>query len=274
MLTTQKLVFAGDNVYLYHFENPVAYGSKEGVKKRKTEDFIENIKVEESKEQMRARALNRAKNKVILLTNTNYNKWKNPETGEYFKSVYLVLTFKQNITDIKYANREFSKFIQRLNYHITKLKKSYLKYVWTIEFQKRGAIHYNVIIFNMPYIENDTLQEIWKHGYIDIQEIKDIGNVGSYISKYISKTFDDKRLHGEKCYAVSRGLKKPLIIRNIRDINFFLTMLEVDKAVYKTSYKNDHQGEVDVFQYDLRNGPYSYEDFQAVFALKYGTGVE
>ena len=272
MRTTQKLVFAGDTVYLYHFEKPITYGEK--TKKKKKTEIEECTKTERpTKEENRKRAMWRARSKMILTTNSNFDKWKD-KNKKNCKSVFLTLTFAENITDVEEANYEFTKFIQRLNNHITGYKKSYLKYVNAIEFQKRGAVHYHCILFNMPFIKKEVIEGIWGHGYIFINKIDNANGVGKYISKYVTKSFDDKRLYGKKCYFISRGLKQPLIIRNIRDINFFLQMLPLDNVSYKTSYKSDYLGEVDVFQYDIKNGEYSYEDFQSVFAMKYGSGVE
>ena len=142
MKTTQKLVFSGDTVYHYHFEKPVNYGEKiEKNKKVEVEDeYVEKEKP--TKEDNRKRAMWRARNKMILTTNSNFNKWKDKD-GKECKSAFLTLTFEENIIDIKRANYEFTKFIQRLNNHITGYKKSYLKYVNAIEFQKRGAVHYH-----------------------------------------------------------------------------------------------------------------------------------
>ncbi len=272
METTQKLVFAGDTVSLYHFEKPITYGEKTVNNKKKiVEEFSESVK--STKEENRARTMREARNKMILYINANFDKWKD-EKGKPFNSVFLTLTFKENITDITEANYEFKKFIQRLNNHITGYKKSYLKYVNAIEFQKRGAVHYHCVLFNMPFIPKGIIEDIWGHGYIFINKINNASGVGKYISKYITKSFEDKRLWGKKCYSISLGLKKPTIIRNIRDINFFLQMLPLDNVSRRVSYTSQYLGEVDVFEYDIKNSNYSYEDFQAIFAMKYGSSVE
>lgn len=269
-LTTQKLVFAGDTVYLYHFEKPIAYGPKDPKKKKKGDPFV---KIETTKEENRKRAMWRARGKMVLLVNTNYGKWKMDDV-EYFNPVFLTLTFAENVTNIKEANYEFTKFIQRLNNHIMGKKGSYLKYVNAIEFQKRGAVHYHCVIFNMPFIKKGIIEDIWGHGFIFINKIKESNVIGLYISKYITKAFDDKRLYEEKCYFISRGLKQPLVVCNIRDINFFISFLPIDKPVRITSYESEYQGQVDVFQYDLRKGNNSYESFQNLFAMKYGPIVK
>jgi len=64
---------------------------------------------------------------------------------------FLTLTFKEDIRDQRIANRLFSKFIQRVNYHLGKRTK----YLAVVEFQdkkRKGVIHYHVIFFNVPYL--------------------------------------------------------------------------------------------------------------------------
>lgn len=62
----------------------------------------------------------------------------------------------------------------------------------------------------MEYTESSILQEVWGNGFIKINKIDDIDNVGAYICKYLTKINSDSRLKGRKCYFNSRGLKKPV----------------------------------------------------------------
>ena len=128
------------------------------------------------------------------------------------KTKFLTLTFKDNIDDISYTNYEFNKFIKRLNFSLYNTKKQQLKYLAVWEKQKRGAIHYHIIFFDLPYIKNNDLQEIWGHGFIKINKIdvdsKD--NRGRYVSKYFSKDIDDKN-YKQKAFFKSQNLKLPTI---------------------------------------------------------------
>lgn len=124
---------------------------------------------------------------------------------------FVTLTFKENMQDISYCNIEFMKFIKRLNYYLYKTKTQKIKYLATWEKQKRGAIHYHVIFFDFPYIENDRLQQIWEHGFIKINKV-DVDskeNRGRYISKYFGKDLDIKE-HKKKAFFKSRNLKLPV----------------------------------------------------------------
>lgn len=127
---------------------------------------------------------------------------------------FITLTFKENIEDVSYTNKEFSKFIRRLSYYLYKDKKMHLRYIAVWEKQERGAIHYHIIFFSLPYIPNDKLQEIWGNGYVKINKIDvdSIENRGRYVSKYFSKNVDVKD-YKQKSFFKSQNLTQPTIRR-------------------------------------------------------------
>src|SRR5690625_1709408 len=103
----------------------------------------------------------------------------------------MTLTIKQNIKYQKTANYEFKKYIQRLNYRVTGQKRAILKYTAVVERQRREAIHYHVIFYNLPYTPFNELLDVWQNNSgqrgLRINAITEIDNVGSYVVKYISK---------------------------------------------------------------------------------------
>lgn len=122
---------------------------------------------------------------------------------------FLTLTFAQNVTDIKAANREFSKFMRRLNRSVYKSDSTLLRYLAVWERQKRGAIHYHVVLFGFPYMPKRELQAVWGHGFVKVNRIAvdQRMNVGRYISKYFSKDVEDG--YKLKKYFRSQNLKLP-----------------------------------------------------------------
>ncbi|MCO5447803.1 Rep protein [Enterococcus faecalis] len=161
---------------------------------------------------------------IARLVDTNFDN----------KTKFLTLTFKENIQEIDYANNEFKKFIKRLNYYIYHNKKAYLKYLATWEKQKRGAIHYHIILFNFPYISFQQLTLIWGHGYLLINKIDvdSIENRGRYVSKYFDKELEFKE-HKKKAFFSSRNLKKPKIKQSLVDKPFELSDQTV---IYSNEY--------------------------------------
>lgn len=122
---------------------------------------------------------------------------------------FMTLTFKENIQDIAATNDEFKKFIKRLNYHVFKTKKSQIKYLATWEKQKRGAIHYHIILFSFPFVPYERLVAIWGHGHhvwINKIDVDAAENRGTYISKYFDKDLDIKE-HKKKAFFKSQNLK-------------------------------------------------------------------
>lgn len=172
--------------------------------------------------------LKSAKN-IMQIVKYNVGQYKK-QNGSKFPPVFLTLTFADNVQDWKYANREFSKFIQRLNYRVYGEKCTKLAYVGVPELQERGAIHYHVLFFNLPYIDKTEVESLWGLGYTRI-EVEKVGNMkgeslGKYITKYMVKQFyskdkngkdlfyyDKEMWEGKKVYFASRNLYRPSVFK-------------------------------------------------------------
>ena len=143
---------------------------------------------------------------IARLVDTNFDN----------QTKFLTLTFRENIQDIEYTNNEFKKFIKRLNYDLYKTKTTHLKYLATWEKQKRGAIHYHIILFQFPFISIKRLTTIWGHGFVKINKIDvdSIENRGRYISKYFDKDLELKE-HKKKAFFKSRNLKLPIVTKHL-----------------------------------------------------------
>lgn len=219
----KKVIIAGNVIEVYEYEKSVQFGYKDTIKNSKGRGSIASV---DDKEKNREKVLSRARKDLRRIINCNIQKY----------SKFLTLTFKDNVQDLDYANYEFKKFILRLNYHYG-IK---VKYTAVIEFQKRGAIHYHCILYNLVQkINVQELQEIWKHGFIKINSIDNVDNVGAYVCKYMTKT-DDDRLLGRKMYFNSRGLNKPQEIKE-PDLIAQLQKSLLDQAPkYENTFKNDY----------------------------------
>lgn len=193
------------------------------------------------------------RNQVRRLACANFNS----------NSKFITLTFddkkvSHDIRDVKQCNNEFKKFIKRLKYH---LKLDFIKYIAVIEFQDkngRGAIHYHCLI-DIPSISFLELQNIWGLGFIFIENISDVDNVGAYLVKYMTKETADIRLQKEKAYLVPKGLDKPIEFTD-NDLKFFKKLhdkyivplhLENIEPVYTSTYDTDVLGNCKYTQYNL-----------------------
>lgn len=164
---------------------------------------------------------------------------------------FFTLTFKENITDINIAYDELKKFKMRLKYYLKKEHQGReLKYVVVVEFQKRGAVHFHMLC-NLPYIPAKKLAELWGNGYIKINKIETVDNVGSYVVKYMGKDFKDDRLKGRKRYNRSRNLVEPKEITEKEKVTELVAQLPVDKKVFEKTFDNEFVGSVHYQQFNL-----------------------
>lgn len=179
---------------------------------QKRMDVIEKERQEQDRQNLQT-SLERMVEGIKRSINTNIGNW-----GEHFP-LFMTLTFKQHIKDHAEGNKEFKDFIKRLNYKVTDKKKVVLKYTCVIERQKRKAIHYHVIFYNLSYVPLNQLLEVWQNGNdqkgLRINPIKEIDNIGSYVVKYISKEIQSMKNGGEgkrekekTIHFQSHGLKK------------------------------------------------------------------
>lgn len=99
-----------------------------------------------------------------------------------------VLTYEENMTDPKRLYKDFDKFIKRLRY--TYKDKSSIDYLCVVEPQGRGAWHCHVLLrFNdldKVYIENSELRKLWGFGFVTVKSLKDVDNIGAYLSAYLA----------------------------------------------------------------------------------------
>jgi hypothetical protein len=173
-------------------------------------------------------------------------------------SKFITLTFKDtkdfDIKSVRECNHQFTLFIKRL-------KNTYpsLEYVSVIEFQDlhdRGAVHYHMIC-NLPFIKKVELEKIWKNGYLKINAIDKVDNIGAYVVKYMTKENADTRLQGLKAYNCSTGLERPLEVKSwvdggetIRNLENLYHLTE-KKAVYSSEYHSEECGHISYLQYNL-----------------------
>jgi len=246
-----KYVISGSVIERYTYEKNQFVGFEPKNKNGKNSNGLKS-------DENRGISLGRAR-KIVMRT-INSNQCLNK---------FLTLTFEENITDLNYSNNELKKWIKRVNYQVFKTKKSEMRYVAVIEFQKRGAVHYHILC-NLPYIDVNSLAETWGHGFIKLNRIKgdkkrfgsdECDNVGAYVCKYMTKDNDDERLKGRKSYLMSQNLDKPQEIYvgiNEKDLLEQVYGLEpfwyckLNETNYSSAYTNDFTGTVLYNQFNLK----------------------
>ena len=233
--TNRKLIISGNIIEEYLYDNPRPFNLISDQKKSKGEGVRRTISNEEKKE-IEVRTGMRAKRNLRRLVNANYKEWQNTD-GSTEMQKFLTFTFAKNEKDLAKANNIFTDFIKRLNYSVFKVNRNYLKYVAVHEIQKRGAIHYHAIFFNLPYMKNDRIAEIWGQGFTKPKRITSIKNVGNYLAKYLSKQEHTARQYGQKRYFSSRGLKLPVRVRNQDKATAIATLISNQTPTYEKESK-------------------------------------
>jgi len=251
-----RAVIAGHIIRLYKYNDlQVCQKGKTCEGRKKRED-----RTVEDKQEDRKRNLWRARNALIDTINTNADRpW-----GERLK--FFTMSFKEDIFDLKEANREFNKFIKRLEYHI----KRKVHYTVIARFQdgrrpggkvggRDGVIHYHALFYDLPFVPHEKLTTIWGRGFVWINAIDDVDNVGVYmVEGYMGKEMDDERLNGQKHYWSSRGLAKPAVMYGREDLKAKLG-LQGREPVKRKVYVSEYVGVVVYEQYNLRREGKDYE---------------
>ncbi len=229
-----KLIISGKKAELYEYEAPIRIGRKKArkISKRRTkQEIMTEVRLNERSafqmEIIRDFSLRRTRARITRLIDSN------PDL-----KVFITLTFADNITDLKEANAIFKKFILRLKY-----KQKNFKYLAVPEFQKRGAVHYHLLI-NFE-IANDELAKIWQQGFVMINRVKHVNNLGLYISKYVGKSLFDIRYFGMRKILASKNLEQPIVITVFKEVKeFFLTAVGNIPPLFDKSYRSDWFGKI------------------------------
>lgn len=248
-----KIIHCGDTYQIYKFDKTRSKENKKdrdipilpkvSIKDIDTDNLYKPDRVEEVKPILLSNAI-RSNLNCQRIAKANRDSWES----------FITLTFKENITDIVYANKIFNAWVS----NVRKLKKDF-KYIAVPEFQKRGAVHYhilsnlgkedtNIVIPQKERTEKTkdltTLFDVkyWSRGFARVDFIKgDYKKIYSYICKYMTKDIDDK-LFGKHRYFNSQNLNKPreefLDLSNERDLKHFNDIINNSSIDYSSQYKD------------------------------------
>lgn len=145
------------------------------------------------------------------LINNNFIGGKN--------ELWITLTFGKNkIYNANDLYPIFTNFMKRLRYHFKDLK---LDYIYVPEPHEKGDWHIHLLLKSDKdlYIKNSKLNEIWGNGFVKVNRLQDVDNIGAYVSAYLTNIKDGEetkkgaRLHlypaGHQLYRYSKGILKP-----------------------------------------------------------------
>lgn len=127
-------------------------------------------------------SLRKTFNRLRELINTNFSGLSN--------ELFITLTYRGDLqtNDTERVYKDFKKFVMRLKYRFK--GKSSIDYINVLEPHASGNFHMHVLVrFNdleTVYIPNEDLREIWGNGWVTIQSLKEVDNIGAYVSAYLS----------------------------------------------------------------------------------------
>lgn len=189
-----KALVCGDTVELIFYSVPIHTDYERTHKINRKEKTIDNDP------EKRLDNLYRARGNIRRLI------WCNQ--GKYTK--FVTLTYKNTVLDIKKVRRDIQTFVQNMS------RKGYeMNYLYVLENQKerglkennQGSLHIHMVIFIEKFIPFEDIEKSWNKGFVNIQAIEDIKNLGAYVCKYLTK--DNISEFGKRSYSCSLNLKRP-----------------------------------------------------------------
>lgn len=118
-----------------------------------------------------------------------------------FHATFITLTYGQEFPSPTVAKRHMDNFLKRL-----RRRWLYSSGFWRFEFQKRGAPHFHLLLFGLPFVPKDTIAKWWANTiglqfqdtssgeprapFTRIEAIRSHRKAAAYVSKYVAKCDD------------------------------------------------------------------------------------
>ncbi len=207
----QKMIMTGDRFRIVEYDQP---NSQKPCSIHNSGRKPPKPSQQAQKDKNRAYSVRKAYAQIKDLIYANYGYHN--ELAKFF-----TLTVKGE-AGLPEANKKFHLFIKKVNFYLKMIDGRKLQYIAVPEFQKRGATHYHVIVFNFPFISDKnifhkTINKLWPHGFVEATKIS-ISNglepVVLYMTKYIRIQELDSRFDNKKRFFHSEGLFPPQTIKN------------------------------------------------------------
>lgn len=155
-----------------------------------------------------ADSLRKTFKRLRYLVNGNFKGDKN--------ELFITLTYAENMMDQERLYKDFKNFMKRFRNKLKK-KSSELDYISVVEPQERGAWHMHVLMrFNgqkSVFVPSKLLEDVWGHGFVKIQRIEGVDNIGAYLTAYLSDVEIPEKIENMEEFEALLG--KEVVIREV-----------------------------------------------------------
>ncbi len=132
------------------------------------------------------------------------------------KSLFITLTYADDIKDTNKMQKDFEKFIFDLRKLFAK-EQIKIEYIMIPEPQQRGTWHIHLIIIGdrSLYVDNKVVTKIWKKGQTKTEKIRNVRKLAHYLTAYVIGDNKVKKCKlvdypkGMRLYRRSSGIKTP-----------------------------------------------------------------
>ncbi len=105
--------------------------------------------------------------------------------------VFMTLTYPSNMNDARTGKAHLRAFLERVRRRYPKASA-----IWRIEYQERGAVHFHLMFFSLPFWKIESIRAAWseiigeENPRIGIETIRSKRGSTFYVSKYVAKLPD------------------------------------------------------------------------------------
>jgi hypothetical protein len=214
------------------------------------------IKHNNTRDEVDIKNLRRTIQNIRDLINMNFKGEKN--------ELFITLTYKENMKDLKRLYKDYEKFYKKLKW---KYREIEFLYISVVEPQERGAWHIHLLLKALNkdylYIENKEIERMWNKGFTKTEGLQKIDNIGAYISSYLinikdgEKTKKGQRLKlypvGMNIYRYSKNCKVPFVIE--KEYGEVKKELKKENKTYEVTYeiKNEEGKIINVIKKEYYN---------------------
>jgi len=166
---------------------------------------------------------------------------------------FLTLTMLQ-VLSLSTSSKFLKVFFVRLRRHY----RREFRYIFVPEWQKRGAVHFHILIWGLHEeeikIEQEvrTIQRLWGLGFVDCITTDGHPKLAGYLAKYMQKSMLDIRLRGKRAFGASRNILRPMHAGSHSMLEYLPEIVGVDNSPLQVrTFKTDWLGNCHYQQFKL-----------------------